>query len=184
MVPQVNQKIEAPSCDKWIAGVDGSGHSHHALDWAARHVAGRASTLKVVSAWQSSLWGPGPSPAAAYSERQPVKTAVIATATAAAERVGESPCLTVKHRAAHVGASSVLLDATDDAKLLVVGTRGLGGFRRLLLGSTSAQCATHAVAPTAVVPHEPRVGPERLRLRPQWFVADLLPVCHHTRNLR
>ena len=91
-----------------------------------------------------------------------MKTAAIATAAAAAERVGESPGLTVKHRAAHGGASSVLLDATDDAKLLVVGSRGLGGFRRLLLGSTSSQCATHAVAPTVVVPHEPPVGPERL----------------------
>ena len=158
----VNQVLEASSRDKWIAGVDGSEHSNHALDWAAHHVVDRASTLEVVSAWQSSLWGSGSSPDAADSERQPVKMAAIATAAAAAERVGESPRPTVKHRAAHGGASSVLLDATDDAKLLVVGSHGLGGFRRLLLGTTSAQCATNAVAPTVVVPHEPPVGPERL----------------------
>ena len=158
----VNQVVEASSNDRWIAGVDGSEHSHHALDWAALHVAGRASTLEVVSAWQSAFWGPGPSPDAADDERQPAKTAAIATAGEAAERVSESSGITVEHRAAHGGASAVLLDAADEAKLLVIGTRGLGGFRRLILGSTSAQCATHATTPTVVVPHQPPVGPERL----------------------
>ena len=51
------------------------------------------------------------------------------------------------------GASAtVLLGACDDADLLVMGTRGLGGFSRLLLGSTSHQCATHARIPVVVVP--------------------------------
>jgi nucleotide-binding universal stress UspA family protein len=52
----------------------------------------------------------------------------------------------------HGTASSVLLNACDDADLLILGTRGLGGFGRLLLGSTSHQCATHARIPVVVVP--------------------------------
>ena len=50
------------------------------------------------------------------------------------------------------GVATVLLDACERADLLVVGTRGLGGFSRLLLGSNSQQCATHARVPVAVVP--------------------------------
>ncbi len=45
-----------------------------------------------------------------------------------------------------------MLDPSADGSLLVVGTRGLGGFRRLLLGSVSSQCATHGLVPTVVVP--------------------------------
>ena len=50
--------------------------------------------------------------------------------------------------------SSVLIDAAHEAELLVLGSRGLGGFSRLVLGSTSTQCATHAPVPTAIIPLE------------------------------
>jgi nucleotide-binding universal stress UspA family protein len=47
----------------------------------------------------------------------------------------------------------VLLEEAADADLLVVGSRGLGGFRGLLLGSVSQQCAHHAPCPLVIVPH-------------------------------
>ena len=50
--------------------------------------------------------------------------------------------------------AQVLLDEAQDADLLVVGTRGLGGFRGLLLGSVGQQCAHHAPCPLVIVPHE------------------------------
>ena len=52
------------------------------------------------------------------------------------------------------GPAEALLAAAADAALLVVGSRGRGGFARLLLGSTSTQCATHASVPTVVVPSD------------------------------
>jgi nucleotide-binding universal stress UspA family protein len=50
-------------------------------------------------------------------------------------------------------ASHVLLEEAADADLLVVGSRGLGGFRGLLLGSVGQQCAHHAPCPLVIVPH-------------------------------
>jgi nucleotide-binding universal stress UspA family protein len=50
------------------------------------------------------------------------------------------------------GPAEVLIAASEAADLLVLGSRGRGGFARLILGSTSTQCATHASVPTVVVP--------------------------------
>jgi nucleotide-binding universal stress UspA family protein len=52
------------------------------------------------------------------------------------------------------GAAQALLDAAKDADLLVVGSRGLGGFGGLLLGSVSQQVSHHARCPVVIVPHE------------------------------
>ena len=49
--------------------------------------------------------------------------------------------------------AATLLEEAQDAELLVVGSRGLGGFRGLLLGSVSQQCAHHAPCPVVIVPH-------------------------------
>ena len=75
----------------------------------------------------------------------------------AAATAGSRCKVAVETRLAHGGAAAVLLAAGDDASLLVVGTRGRGGFQRLLLGSTSTQCATHAKCPVAVVPERAEI---------------------------
>ena len=53
--------------------------------------------------------------------------------------------------------AEILIEASRDADLLVVGSRGLGGFKGLLLGSVSQQCSQHARCPIVIVgPHEER----------------------------
>jgi nucleotide-binding universal stress UspA family protein len=63
----------------------------------------------------------------------------------------EFPGLAVEHSPLEGSAASILVDLSRSADLLVVGSRGLGGFRGLLLGSVSQQCVLHAHCPVTVV---------------------------------
>ena len=138
----------------WVVGLDGSDCATNALEWAVSNVEGRASSIELVTAWQTPVAG-------AYPMSSPV-TVVIddtefddAAAHAVAEvAAGLAPRLTLPVTAAvgHGGPAQVLIEASESAALLVIGSRGRGGFARLLLGSTSTQCATHASVPTIVVP--------------------------------
>ena len=60
----------------------------------------------------------------------------------------------VERRVVEGAAASVLVDESRDAELLVVGSRGHGGFAGLLLGSVSQQCAHHATCPVVIIPRE------------------------------
>ena len=75
------------------------------------------------------------------------------------EGLADDPDLEVVEAVFQGPAGSVLLDAAADADLLVVGSRGHGGFAGLLLGSVSLQCVTHAACPVVVVPHPERAAP-------------------------
>jgi nucleotide-binding universal stress UspA family protein len=77
---------------------------------------------------------------------------------------GPQPPPTVHLHAAIGAAAEVLVRASHDAELLVVGSRGHGGFASMLLGSVSMQCAQHASCPVTVV-HSPEARHERLHLR-------------------
>lgn len=81
----------------------------------------------------------------------------------ASARLASDVDIPVETIAIHGSASAALIDTSAHGALLVVGNRGRGGFRRLLLGSTSTQCATHAAVPTVVVPPEgPVIAADRI----------------------
>lgn len=139
----------AVRAEMWIVGSDGSPGAAHAVEWTLAQAVGRAKSVHVVRAWHlppiaGAEFGVGP-----LTDMEPSE-ALPDLETLAQEAVDAG--LEVTSEVRYGGAARVLLDDSAEAALLVVGSRGLGGFRRLLLGSVSQQCATHARGPVVVVP--------------------------------
>lgn len=135
-----------------VVGVDGSSGAHAALRYAAREAKDKHATLRVVSAWtfptMAYAGGIAPPIDPTVFEERAADVAQEATASAA-EEIKEVPIEMVVQEGQP---ADVLVEAARDADLLVVGSRGLGGFKELLLGSVSHQCAQHAHCPILIVP--------------------------------
>ena len=138
----------------WVVGLDGSECASNALEWVAANVAGRATALELVTAWQTPVVGafPTSAPMTVELDDSEFHDAAAHDVAEVAARMTERVDVPVAASVGHGGPAQVLLEASEAAALLVVGSRGRGGFTRLLLGSTSTQCATHASVPTIVVP--------------------------------
>jgi nucleotide-binding universal stress UspA family protein len=130
--------------------VDGSEPSRDALRWAVEEAQLRGARLRALHAWWAYPMGGAGGPPDHVAERLggDARSAVEAFVT---ETVGEEnidvEVVTVQGR----HASAALVDAAAEADLLVVGSRGAGGFSGLLLGSVSQQCAYHAPCPVVIV---------------------------------
>lgn len=139
---------------RWIVGIDGSECAENAVRWAVANARGRASSIELLTAWQTPIVGAYPmsSPSVAVYDDSELIAAAAAETEALATRCRADLDVPVESYVGRGGPAEVLLAAAEHAGLLVVGSRGRGGFARLLLGSTSTQCATHATVPTVVVP--------------------------------
>lgn len=143
-----------------VVGVDGSAHSERALAWAMREAAIRSAPLTVLNVHpvSTSIWGSAPLmyPEADWAGEDKARQAVEEMVEKAGSQLGaERPDVTVQ--VVSGTAAGVLIDASGEADLLVLGSRGSGGFSRLLLGSVSTQAAQHARCPVVIVP-EPQRG--------------------------
>ena len=134
-----------------VVGVDGSEESKEALRWAHEEALLREASVRAVCAWHDPYLvtpGFGPpqdfAPDALRERAVELLDAIIADVASYSE-------VHVDATVAEGRAASVLVDAADGADLLVVGSRGHGGFVGLLLGSVSQQCVTHAPCPVLVV---------------------------------
>jgi nucleotide-binding universal stress UspA family protein len=147
---------------RWVVGVDGSACAENALDWAVANAPGRATGLELVTAWQTPSVAAYPmsSPTPVFDDAE-LRSAAASDLAAVADRFRDQLDIPVASALGHGGAAEVLLAAAEQAGLLVLGSRGRGGFARLLLGSTSTQCATHATVPTVVVPGDVEIGRAR-----------------------
>lgn len=138
-----------------IVGVDGSASSAAALDWAARYAEATGTELVAVLAWHypSAVGGPpvgvAPEPVTSEVERSRYEILDKAIETSCANR----PSVRVQRRVVYGHPAQVLIDESNDAALLVVGSKGYGGFRGMMLGSISTHCVTHAACPVTVVKH-------------------------------
>ena len=131
-----------------VVGVDGSEPSKKALRWAARIAASTGARIDAVAAWQmppSYVWSVVPND---WDQNADTNTALAATVD---EVFGANRPDNMR-LAVHEGyPTAVLLDESNGALMLIVGSRGHGGFAGLLLGSVSAAVAEHATCPVLVI---------------------------------
>ncbi|MFC5745859.1 universal stress protein [Actinomadura rugatobispora] len=139
-----------------VVGYDGSEAGVRALDWAAAEASARGVPLTVVHVWGLYIGGAIAMPAL------DLRAAAQETLDAGAGRVREiAPDLKVNLLLERGAVAARLIEAGADADLVVVGSRGLGGFTGLMLGSVGAQLAAHAPCPVVVVRGEPEPAPEQ-----------------------
>jgi len=137
-----------------VVGVDGSGHSERALEWAVKEAAMRQAPLTVVTVHPPVVQYYGSvrdvQLDAALSER--LRKAVREQTDKVLERLGGAVPPQVTVTAVAGFPADELLVASVGADLVVVGARGVGGFTDLVMGSISSQVTRHAHCPVAVIP--------------------------------
>jgi nucleotide-binding universal stress UspA family protein len=138
--------------DVIVVGIDGSEPSKAALRWAVEEARLRHARVRAVHAWWIyPMLGPG-AQLAPTAPDWTAEDAAECVRTFIAETLGEQTGVEITPIAVRgEQASAALVDAAKDADLLVVGSRGAGGFSGLLLGSISEQCAHHAPCPIVIV---------------------------------
>lgn len=138
-----------------VVGVDGSENSLEALRWAAEEARLRSATLRVVAVFNAPLMSTG------YEVVAPDPSDLAAASStmldAAVDTVRETGGLDDVHVATEVlegHAGERLIELSADADLLVVGSRGHGGFLGMVLGSVTGHVVRHAACPVVVVRHQ------------------------------
>jgi nucleotide-binding universal stress UspA family protein len=143
-----------------VVGVDGQPPGSTALDWAIDVASKRHQPMHLVYAEPLPLRGPVVPPDADHSTS--AARAVLDEAVARVHSL--APWVQVTTATSHGTAAPLIVEASRDAGLVVVGARGRGALRSVLLGSTSVDVAAHAHAPVVVVRELPTAEPERPRV--------------------
>lgn len=135
-----------------VVGVDGSQHSRSAIGFAMEEASWRGTNVVAVHAWTHPVsLGPG--------DMQPLVHDITAVGEDETRLLAESlagwreryPDVAVEQRVVRGRPARVLLDAAEDAQMIVLGARGRGGFAGLLLGSVSQAVLRHAKCPVAIL---------------------------------
>ncbi|MFF9663173.1 universal stress protein [Streptomyces althioticus] len=139
--------------DRIVVGVDGSPSSLEALRWAARQAALTGGSVLALTSWDYPQYhgALGWLPPSSGDEEALEARAREDLTRCVEETLGAHPSVGVLEEVRYGTPASVLLRAARDASLLVVGSRGLGGFAGLLLGSVAQHCVQHAACPVVVV---------------------------------
>ena len=139
-----------------VIGYDGSPGSQSALRWAAAEAARELAPLQIVEAFELVIVT-RPSP----GQVVPLESVRIGRQegleAVAANLREQHPDLRVETSLVGGAAAKVLIDEAANARLVVLGSRGLGGWSGLLVGSVAVQVTTHAQCPVVVIPHDLRI---------------------------
>jgi nucleotide-binding universal stress UspA family protein len=131
-----------------VVGVDGSQPSKAALSWAVAQGRLTGAVVEAVIAWEVPATYGYPVPVSDVNWEQLAKQAVGDAVADAAEDAGP---VTITYKVVEGNAAQVLLEESAGADLLVVDSRGHGGFVEALLGSTGQHCVHHATCPVVVI---------------------------------
>lgn len=151
-VPVTVVRAAPGSVGKVVVGVDGSDHAKAALAWAYREAAERGAALEVVHAWTYPYLG---SRTGIAEPREEMRLDAMHELEAAVADVAHlrDTCgpVSVHPRLVEASPGTALVDASVDADVVVVGSRGRGGIRAALLGSVSRQVIQHASCTVTVI---------------------------------
>lgn len=153
-----------------VVGVDGSPGSQLALEWATEEARLRRTALVAVNAWEFPPESPYFIIPVNGQELADAAAQTLATAVKALRNARPGLRITIEQRVREGNAVRILTEEARAAQLLVVGSRGLGGFSGLVLGSVSAQLAHHMPCPLLIVPTPApakRGGSQRAGSRPK-----------------
>jgi nucleotide-binding universal stress UspA family protein len=137
-----------------IVGVDHSPGAKAALVFANEEARLRGATIRAVHAWQHAYigyTGPEGNVPPIGADIDELHTAAVAALEASVREALPETDVEITLHAMQGAPAGVLVDESRDADLLVVGSRGHGGFVGLLLGSVGQQCAHHAECPVVIV---------------------------------
>jgi nucleotide-binding universal stress UspA family protein len=142
-----------------VVGLDGSAASRAALAWALTEARLRGSSLRAVHAWMLPAVGTGEAPWALIPPGSYMDVSADEIEKAAGEALereidetASGSDVTIERFIQEGPAADVIVDASRDAELVVVGTRGRGAVATLVLGSTSHHVIQHSHGPVVVVP--------------------------------
>jgi nucleotide-binding universal stress UspA family protein len=145
-----------------VIGIDGSDASAEALRWCARLAASNGSHVTAVHGFEPPVYMTGLRSALVPGEALQGQISEVRDATRASFETHwceplRAASVEFDQRFMDADASHAILGVADevDADLIVVGSRGLGGFAGLMLGSVSSHLVHHSGRPVLVVPHRP-----------------------------
>jgi nucleotide-binding universal stress UspA family protein len=132
-----------------VVGVDGSEGSQHALRWAARQAELTGARLEVVTSWEyPATYGWVPVPPEDYALEE---FATKSQEEAISAVFGADVPARLERKVVQGHPAEILVQASEGAELLVVGSRGYGGFADAMLGSVSTYAIHHAHGPVTVI---------------------------------
>jgi len=144
-----------PVAGRIVVGVDDSEQAAAALRWALAEGALRGATVEVVHSWSPPL---SALPFGATLVIPVDEAAIDSAARASVDELVDAALAEMDHRPPEVlrtilpgGPASTLVEVSEDADMLVVGSHGRSGLSRLMLGSVAMACVNHATCPVVII---------------------------------
>lgn len=144
----MTEATETKSSDRIIVGVDGSPESVKALRAGARMSQALGAPLEAIITWEFPVMMDAYYPIPDWSPEEDAKKALLETVT---EALGDPPSVKLRLTARQGSPGRTLIEESKNAAMVVVGSRGRGGFKGLLLGSVSSAVASHAHCPVLII---------------------------------